>query len=131
MKLELKKFDITHIKSDSVVVLIGKRNTGKSFLVKDLLYYHTDLPIGTVVSATESANRFYGDFIPNAFIHEEVDPQLVQNVITRQKLVMKKLNKEKKLYGTSRIDPRSFIILDDCLYDGSWAKDIKIYALYL
>lgn len=131
MKLELKKFDITHIKSDSVVVLIGKRNTGKSFLVKDLLYYHTDLPIGTVVSATESANRFYGDFIPNAFIHEEVDPQLVQNVITRQKLVMKKLNKEKKLYGTSRIDPRSFIILDDCLYDGSWAKDKNIRSIFM
>ena len=50
MKLELRKFDITRIKNDKVVVLIGKRGTGKSFLVKDLLYYHTDIPIGTVVS---------------------------------------------------------------------------------
>jgi hypothetical protein len=31
MKLELKKFDITRIKNDKVVVLIGKRGTGKSF----------------------------------------------------------------------------------------------------
>jgi hypothetical protein len=131
MKLELKKFDITNIRNDNVVVLIGKRGTGKSFLVKDLLYYHTDLPIGTVVSGTESANRFYGDFIPNAFIHEEVDPQLVENVITRQKLVMKKLNKEKGTYGSSRIDPRSFIILDDCLYDSSWAKDKNIRSIFM
>ena len=29
MKLELRKFDPTKIKSDSVVVFIGKRNTGK------------------------------------------------------------------------------------------------------
>ena len=78
------------IKNDKVVVLIGKRGTGKSFLVKDLLYYHTDIPIGTVVSGTESANKFYGDFVPNAFIHEEVSGELMQNVITRQKLVMKK-----------------------------------------
>ena len=63
MKLELKKFDITKINNDKVIVLIGKRGTGKSFLVKDLLYYHTDVPIGTVVSGTESANKFYGDFV--------------------------------------------------------------------
>ena len=55
MKLELKKFDITKINSDNVVVLIGKRGTGKSFLVKDLLYYHTDVPVGTIISGTESA----------------------------------------------------------------------------
>ena len=72
MNLELKKFDIASITSDKVCVFIGKRETGKSFLVKDLLYYHTDLPIGTVISGTESANRFYGDFVPSAFIHDEV-----------------------------------------------------------
>ena len=131
MKLELRKFDITRIKNDKVVVLIGKRGTGKSFLVKDLLYYHTDIPIGTVVSGTESANKFYGDFVPNAFIHEEVSPELMQNVITRQKLVMKKLNKESATYGTSRIDPKAFIILDDCLYDSSWAKDKNIRAMFM
>ena len=50
MNLNLKKFDIKSIKSDKVCVFIGKRETGKSFLVKDLLYYHRHLP-GTVISA--------------------------------------------------------------------------------
>ena len=35
-KLELKKFDMSSIPDDKVVVFIGKRETGKSFLVKDL-----------------------------------------------------------------------------------------------
>ena len=48
-RLELKKFDITSIKKDKVCVFIGKRETGKSFLVRDLLYYHQDIPIGTVI----------------------------------------------------------------------------------
>jgi hypothetical protein len=37
LNLRLKKFDMSRIKHDKVVVLIGKRETGKSFLVKDLL----------------------------------------------------------------------------------------------
>jgi GTP-binding protein EngB required for normal cell division len=40
MKLELKKFDPTKIKSDSVVVFIGKRNTGKSFCMKVIMGYN-------------------------------------------------------------------------------------------
>ena len=48
--LQLKKFDMKQIADDKVVVLIGKRETGKSFLVRDLLYYHQDIPIGTVIS---------------------------------------------------------------------------------
>jgi hypothetical protein len=29
-------------------------------------------------------------------------------------------------YGKSSIDPRGFLILDDCLYDGCWKKDKNI-----
>ena len=38
--IDLKKFDMSKIKDDKVVVFIGKRDTGKSFLIRDLLYYH-------------------------------------------------------------------------------------------
>ena len=43
MSLQLNKFNMNMIKDDSVVVLIGKRNTGKSYLTKDMLYYKQDL----------------------------------------------------------------------------------------
>jgi hypothetical protein len=131
MFLHLKKFDISSIKDDKVVVLIGKRETGKSFLVKDLLYYHRDIPIGTVISATEAANGFYGDVIPSIFIHDEYTPGVVENVIKRQKLLKKRIEKEKKTFGGSRVDPRSFLILDDCLYDSCWSKDKNIRLLFM
>ena len=67
MNLHMKKFDISSIASDQVVVFIGKRNTGKSFLCKDLLYFHQDIPVGTVISATEGANQFYSSIIPMLF----------------------------------------------------------------
>ena len=71
MDLKITKFDMSSMRDDKVIVLIGKRETGKSVLVKDLLYYQKDIPIGTVISATESANCFYGNIIPPIFIHDE------------------------------------------------------------
>ena len=131
MNLELKKFDIGSIKSDKVCVFIGKRETGKSFLVKDLLYYHKNLPCGTVISGTEGANKFYSSLVPSIFIHEEYSAALVNNVVKRQKIIVKKMMKEKETYGKTNIDPRAFLILDDCLYDSSWTKDSNIRSLFM
>ena len=63
--LELKRFDMKNIGSDKVIVFIGKRETGKSILVKDLLYYHQDIPVGTVISGTEGANSYYSKIVPS------------------------------------------------------------------
>jgi AAA+ ATPase superfamily predicted ATPase len=131
MQLHLKKFDISSIKDDTVIVFIGRRNTGKSFLVKDLLYYHRDIPIGTVISPTESANKFYGNIVPGLFIHDEYSPQLLENVLKRQKMITKKINKEISMYGKCNIDPRAFLLLDDCLYDDCWKKDKAIKYIFM
>lgn len=127
MKLELKKFDISKITAQSVVVMVGKRNTGKSFLIRDLLSHHTDLPIGTVISGTESANHFYGNMIPKVLIHDAYTPQIIDNAVRRQKLVMKNMVKSPH----SNIDPRAFVILDDCLYDASWTKDVNVRSMFM
>jgi len=131
MNLNLKKFDIKSIKSDKVCVFIGKRETGKSFLVKDLLYYHRHLPIGTVISGTEGANKFYGHMVPEVFIHEEYTPQLVANAMTRQKKVVSRMTKEMEVYKKSNINPWAFLILDDCLYDSSWTRDSNIRSFFM
>ena len=65
MSLKLQRFDMSKIEDDKVVVFIGKRETGKSFLVKDLLYHHQDMPVGTVISGTEGANSFYSKLMPH------------------------------------------------------------------
>jgi hypothetical protein len=129
--LNLKKFDPSKIKKGSVVVLIGKRETGKSFLVKDLLYYKRDIPVGTVISATESANCFYGDMMPGLFIHDEFKPEIVNSLVKRQAMVVKKMKHEEAQYGKSNIDPWAFLILDDLMYDTSWLKDKTIRMLFM
>ncbi len=100
MTLELKKFDMRWItfkpneNKGPVIVMIGRRDTGKSFLVRDLLYHHQDVPIGTVISGTEAGNGFYAKHVPKLFIHEEYNTVLIENVLRRQKAVLKQMNKD-------------------------------------
>ena len=98
MSLELQKFNMRSIsfKADEskgpVCVLIGRRDTGKSFLCRDLLYYHQDLPVGVVVSGTEEGNGFYGNLVPKLFIHTEYTSDIIQKLLIRQKTVLKQIN---------------------------------------
>ena len=137
MTLELKKFDMRAItfrpdeNKGPVIVLIGRRDTGKTFLVKDLLFHHQDIPIGTVISGTEAGNGFYGKLVPKLFIHEEYNSALIENVLRRQKTVMKQMQKEMEAYKKTTIDPRTFVIMDDCLYDNTWARDKLMRSLFM
>ena len=137
MSLELKKFDMKSISfkpNDSkgpVIFLLGRRDTGKSFLVRDLLYYHQDIPIGTVISGTEEGNGFYGKMVPKLFIHNEYNTAIIENILKRQRSVLKQIKKEMETYKKSNIDPRTFVIMDDCLYDNAWSRDKIMRLLFL
>jgi hypothetical protein len=131
MNVSLRKFDMKKIPQDAVAVFIGRRRTGKSTLVRDLLYHHQDMPLGTVISGTEESNSFYGKMIPPLFIHGEFSPVILANFCKRQKLVMHKIQQDIAAQRQSRIDPRSFMILDDCMYDDSWTHDKNIKYLFM
>ena len=137
MNLELKRFDMKNISfkpnesKGPVIVLIGRRDTGKSFLVRDLLYYHQDIPIGTVISGTEEGNGFYGKMVPKLFIHNEYNTAIIENILKRQRGVLKQIKKEMETFKRSTIDPRTFVILDDCLYDNTWARDKMMRLLFM
>lgn len=137
MNLEMRKFNMREISFNPnenkgpVIVLIGRRDTGKSFLVRDLLYYHQDIPIGTVISGTEAGNGFFSEHIPKLFIHDEYNTAIIENILKRQKIVLKQIVKAQKAGMKPNIDPRAFVILDDCLYDNSWSKDKVMRLLFM
>jgi len=137
MTLELRKFNMKDISfrpnenKGPVVVLIGRRDTGKSYLVRDLLFYQQDIPIGTVISGTEAGNSFYGEHVPKLFIHEEYSSGIIENILKRQRQCMKQVHQEIQMYKKSNIDPRAFCILDDCLYDNGWTKDKLMRLLFM
>lgn len=134
MNFQLRKFDMAMItdrceidsRKSPMMVIIGKKDTGKSFLVRDILFNtQRHFPVGTVISATEIANEFFQNMVPSKFIHDKYRPEIVQRVIQRQANMKQKRNQDKSARGgSSTIDPRAFLILDDCLYDAkSWINE--------
>ena len=131
-KLSLKKFKVKSMVHNATVLLIGRRRSGKSYLVRDIFYHHKDIPLGLVFSGTEEANPFFGQFIPDSFIHSEYDPTLVENLMTKQSQKVKKA----RINGHAKTDGlhpgnRSFIVLDDMLHDAAaWKKEKTIQSIF-
>lgn len=131
MELKLRKFDMSTIPADKVVVMVGRRGTGKSWLVRDLMYLNQDIPAGVVISPTEVANHFFGKFVPGIFIYDEYAPRIIENVCKRQNEQVTTVEKQEKLYGSCNIDPRVFLILDDCMYDNKWTTDKNVRMIFM
>lgn len=129
INVQLKKFDMSSIGDDKIILFIGKRNTGKSVLVLDYLYHHRDFPLGTVISPTDNFNFTYRPHVPAIFIHEEYTPELMAQFLKRQKDLCANCKRDPK-YAT--VDPRAFMILDDCLADSAdWIKDKNIRWIFM
>jgi hypothetical protein len=136
-QLELKKFDMKRIVFDKnenkgpVIVMIGRRDTGKSFLIRDLLYHQRDIPVGTVVSGTEQLNQFFSAHVPPVLIHNKFNKGILSNVLMRQKQVVKQFKTQMEMYKKTSLDPRAFLILDDCMYDKGWPNDELIRIVFM
>jgi hypothetical protein len=128
--LQIRKFDMKSIEFNSntrsegpVIVMIGKRGTGKSLLVKDLLSHHRSIPLGCVISGTEIGNHFYQSMVPRMLIHNSYNSVIIENVLKRQFKMIKS--------PPANIDSRCFLILDDCLYDDKWVRDKLMRLIFM
>lgn len=130
-KLSLKKFKLKNILPDATILCLGKRRSGKSFLVRDIFYHNRHIPTGVVFSGTEEASPFFGDFIPDCFIHSEYDPKLIDNIMLRQKRKIRDCKNLSNSETGKNTSNNVFIVLDDMLHDASaWKKDKTMKSIF-
>ena len=128
MNIQIKKFDPTSIDPCRICVFIGRRGTGKSQLVTDILYHQRKIPMGVVMSGTEESNEHYKEFVPDSFIYGQYEPPVIEKIITHQQSVIKKC---KTTEEKENVNNSVFMLLDDCMFDNKWTRDKNMRCIFM
>lgn len=135
--LQLKEFDLKTLVYNEDgkflnprIAMIAKSGSGKSWVVRDIMYHMRTIPCGTVIAPTDKMTKFYNEFVPPAFTHHEYVETIIPRVLSRQKKMLQQ-NEDRVKKGKKPVDPRTFLIMDDCMSSKHlWLKDPNVLAIF-
>ena len=121
MKLRVKKFDPETLKPHRIIILVGKRGTGKSVLQRDILYHlRNRLDFGLAMTPTEESCETFREHMPDSWIYSAFSSSKLDAMLSMQR-EMVKMKKQRSL----------FVIMDDCMYDKRILKGVGIRDLFM
>jgi hypothetical protein len=135
-KIRIKKFNPLLLEerrlngSPPTILVLGKRGTGKSTLVVDLLKSMKNIPMLLCMSGTEEGNNFYQSHIHPLCIHGDYKKTVVSNMIKQQRNKLMKCNKA-GVDPNTRPDLGVGLLLDDCGYDKKTMKEPEIRLIFM
>ena len=107
------------LKNGCKLVIIGAPGTGKSTIIKSIIYAKKHiLAVGQVFSGTEDSNGFFGEFFPESFIYNGLDASdltPLDNFQKRQKIA-------RQYIEPTGGYPWALNVIDDCTYDTAFLK---------
>lgn len=120
-QLDLRKFDFNMFKPDRVVMLVGKRGTGKSVLLRDLLsHLSLEYDGGVAMSPTPESTDMFREFMPDSCVYEDYTSEKIAEIV----LKLREFN------GVG-IYKRVFVLLDDCMFDSKILKSIQMRDIHM
>ena len=86
MKLDIKEFKLNSLLSDSVIFCIGPRTSGKSYLVRDIMYEMSlrKMPYSQIYSVDEG--KHFSEFFPKSYIKSAFAEGEMELLIENQRL---------------------------------------------
>ncbi|BCU03004.1 hypothetical protein [Pandoravirus japonicus] len=119
--LDLRKFDRASHKHSRVNLIVGKRGTGKSILLKDLLCSRGnawDVVVG--MSPTPESRDMLREMFPASCIHDGYDSSIVERIVATARALCH-----------VGIHPRVLLVLDDCMFDARVLKSTIMRDLHM
>lgn len=122
MKLQVRRFDPAAMKPHRIIVIIGKRSTGKSVLLQDLLYHFADrLDFGVAMTPTEDTAAMFREFLHPSWIHPGVRNDVIRQLLETQRAAARA---QKRLRDVC-------LVMDDCMYDRKVLKTTEIRDIFM
>lgn len=119
MDFYIKRFDMRQIHNNNKILFIGKTQTGKSTLIKDLLYHKRKIEAGVCIAGTQEGICDYAKIMPRIAIFDEYDKKIIRNLIKSQRRD-EQMNRRHHRY----------FVMDDCIYDNSWIKHKEMRYMF-
>ncbi|QKF93472.1 VV A32-like packaging ATPase [Fadolivirus algeromassiliense] len=132
--IEFKKLDLNNMLDNSKICLVGKRGSGKSWIIRDILNkINTNdqfLENTLIISKTEKMNPFYKKHFPNAKVICEYNSEAISDYLFDQEVRIDESKKRLDQTGIY-IPSDGCVILDDCIGSkGSWMNDKSLLELF-
>jgi hypothetical protein len=108
MKLQLDRFDPASLPLGSISLVQGRRNTGKSTILKSLMFaVRSKIDCVVAMTPTQSSVDFFRSVMPTALVYEKgIDVGVIEAMLTMQRELISKGKRRELL-----------LILDDVSYD--------------
>lgn len=121
MRLKLKRFNPETLKEHRIIIIVGKRGTGKSVMQRDLLYHISrKLDFGLAMTPTEESAEMFRQHMPDTWIYSGFSTHKLDAMLKMQRDMVKR--------HTQR---NLFLIMDDCMYDKKILKGVGIRDLFM
>jgi len=130
INIQIRELDINTIRPNaesmkttlggSKITIIGKPGSGKSMLIRNLLYAKKHLiPVGLAISGSEDSNRFYAEMFPRLFIYDKYEKKTIEKTKERQTTAMTYIS-----------NPWAVVVMDDCMDDVKIFNDSLLIGLF-
>ncbi|AGO83209.1 hypothetical protein pdul_cds_958 [Pandoravirus dulcis] len=119
--LVLRKFDRALHKPSRVNLIVGKRGTGRSVLLKDLLCSKGnawDVVVG--MSPTPESRDMLREMFPASCVHDGYDSSIVERIVLTARTLCH-----------VGFHPRVLLVLDDCMFDARVLKSTMMRDLHM
>lgn len=122
---KLEKLRTNPDKGATSIIFCGSKRVGKTYMIRDILYYLRKIPRGIIVTGSLSSAETFSEFFPKSFIYENIDEKMIKRldtIIDTQESLRKRGVKE---------DFTTLMLFDDCGYDKKFANQEVLRRIFM
>ena len=120
--IDLQRFELGAIKSNRLILCIGRRGSGKSTLLRNLLYSLKDrVNYWIAITPTLDTEREWLDFLPRSMIHRSLDKAMLAELLDWQDAISRRAGGERRTVG---------LVWDDLMFQRNVLKGEAIRELF-